>query len=93
MLPKAFGSAVFGVNALTITIEVSIGGGNRYHIVGLPENAIKESLRRVESAIQSAGLKCRDKRSSSTWLRPTSVKKGLHTICQLRLASLLHPGK
>jgi magnesium chelatase family protein len=44
MLIKTFGSAVFGVNALTITIEVSIGGGNRYHIVGLPDNAIKESL-------------------------------------------------
>lgn len=57
MLIKTYGSAVFGVNALTITVEVSIGGGNRYHIVGLPDNAIKESLRRVESAIQSAGLK------------------------------------
>ena len=48
---------MFGVNALTITIEVSIGGGNRYHIVGLPDNAIKESLRRIESAIQTAGLR------------------------------------
>lgn len=57
MLIKTYGSAVFGVNALTITIEVCIGGGNKYHIVGLPDNAIKESLRRVESAIQSAGLK------------------------------------
>ncbi|WP_316810488.1 YifB family Mg chelatase-like AAA ATPase [Pedobacter heparinus] len=57
MLIKTYGSAVFGVDALTITIEVSIGGGNRYHIVGLPDNAIKESLRRIESAIQSAGLK------------------------------------
>jgi magnesium chelatase family protein len=57
MLVKTYGSAVFGVNALTITLEVSIGGGNRYHIVGLPDNAIKESLRRIESAIQSAGLK------------------------------------
>jgi len=57
MLVKTYGSAVFGVNALTITIEVSIGGGNKYHIVGLPDNAIKESLRRVESAIQASGLK------------------------------------
>lgn len=57
MLIKTYGSAVFGVNALTITIEVSIGGGNKYHIVGLPDNAIKESLRRIESAIQSSGLK------------------------------------
>src|SRR5215217_2938402 len=57
MLVKAYGSAVFGVDALTITLEVCVGGGNRYHIVGLPNNAIKESLRRIESAIQSAGLK------------------------------------
>lgn len=57
MLVKTFCSAVFGVDALTITIEVSIGGGNKYHIIGLPDNAIKESLKRIENAIQSAGLK------------------------------------
>lgn len=57
MLVKTYGSAVFGVDALTITIEVCIGGGNKYHIVGLPDNTIRESLRRIESAIQSTGLK------------------------------------
>jgi magnesium chelatase family protein len=57
MLIKIYGGALFGVDALTITIEVSIGSGNKYHIVGLPDNAVKESLRRVESAIQSSGLK------------------------------------
>jgi magnesium chelatase family protein len=57
MLVKTYGSAVFGVDALTITIEVSIGGGNKYHIVGLPDNAIKESLRRIECAIQTTGLR------------------------------------
>jgi len=57
MLIKTYGGAVSGVDALTITIEVSIGSGNKYHIVGLPDNAVKESLRRVESAIQSSGLK------------------------------------
>jgi magnesium chelatase family protein len=57
MLIKVYGAALFGVDALTITIEVSIGSGNKYHIVGLPDNAVKESLRRVESAIQSSGLK------------------------------------
>jgi magnesium chelatase family protein len=57
MLIKTYGSAIFGVDALTITIEVSIGSGNKYHIVGLPDNAVKESLRRIESAIQSSGLK------------------------------------
>ncbi len=56
MLVKTYGSAVFGVNALTITIEVNISAGTKYYMVGLPDNAIKESLRRIESAIQSAGL-------------------------------------
>ncbi|GGE58444.1 magnesium chelatase family protein [Pedobacter psychrotolerans] len=57
MLVKTYGSAVFGVNALTITIEVSISGGNKYYMVGLPDNAVKESLQRVESAINIAGFR------------------------------------
>lgn len=57
MLVKTYGSAVFGVNALTITIEVSISAGNKYYMVGLPDNAVKESLQRVESAIHIAGFR------------------------------------
>ncbi|RDC56699.1 ATP-binding protein [Pedobacter chinensis] len=57
MLVKTYGSAVYGVNALTITIEVSISKGNRYFMVGLPDNAVKESLQRVESAIHVAGFR------------------------------------
>ncbi|TDG34779.1 ATP-binding protein [Pedobacter changchengzhani] len=57
MLVKTYGSAVFGVDALTITIEVSISGGNKYFMVGLPDNAVKESLQRVESAINVAGFR------------------------------------
>lgn len=54
MLVKTFGSAVFGVEAITITVEVSVSGqGTNYFIVGLPDNAVKESLQRVESAIKS----------------------------------------
>ena len=43
MLIKVFGSAVFGVEATTITVEVNIDKGVGYHLVGLPDNAIKES--------------------------------------------------
>jgi len=57
MLVKTYGSAVYGVNALTITIEVSISKGNKYFMVGLPDNAVKESLQRVESAIHVAGFR------------------------------------
>jgi magnesium chelatase family protein len=56
MLVKLFGSAVYGVEAITITIEVNVLAGSNYYIVGLPDNAVKESLQRVESAVKSNGL-------------------------------------
>lgn len=53
MLVKTFGSAVYGVEAITITIEVNVSSGQNYYIVGLPDNAVKESLQRVEAAIKT----------------------------------------
>jgi len=55
MLVKTYGSAVYGVEAITITIEVNVMSGSKYFIVGLPDNAVKESLQRVESTIKSNG--------------------------------------
>ena len=56
MLIKTFGSAVYGVEAITITIEVNwMATGKDCLIVGLPDNAVKESLQRVESAIKTNG--------------------------------------
>lgn len=52
MLSKTFGSAVFGVNAHIITIEVNIIGGTKVFMVGLPDSAIKESEHRIESALK-----------------------------------------
>lgn len=74
MLIKTYGSALAGVDALTIMIEVSIGSGNKYHIVGLPDNAVKESLRRIESAIQSSGLKM-PRQKIVVNLSPAAIKK------------------
>ncbi len=54
---KTFSSAVFGIEATTITVEVNISSGIKYHIVGLPDNAVKESMLRVESAITNVGYK------------------------------------
>jgi magnesium chelatase family protein len=53
MLVKTFGSAVYGVEAITITVEVNVSAGQHYFIVGLPDSAVKESLQRVESAIKN----------------------------------------
>lgn len=53
MLTKVYGSAVFGVEATTITIEVNMDKGIGYHLVGLPDNAIKESSYRIAAALKN----------------------------------------
>ncbi|WP_228851924.1 YifB family Mg chelatase-like AAA ATPase [Aegicerativicinus sediminis] len=57
MLKKVYGSAVFGVEATTVTVEVNIDNGIGYHLVGLPDNAIKESNYRIAAALQNNGYK------------------------------------
>ena len=57
MLARSFGSAVYGVDARTITIEVSVEQGTKYFMSGLPDNAIKESQHRVGSAIKNLGFR------------------------------------
>ena len=55
MLVKTFGSAVYGVEAITITVEVNVTEGLHTFIVGLADSAVKESIQRIESAIKSNG--------------------------------------
>jgi len=56
MLAKVFGSSVYGVNAFPITIEVNVGQGQGFFMVGLPDSAVKESAQRVESALKYIGF-------------------------------------
>lgn len=59
MLVKTFGSAVYGIEAITITMEVNISGGSKpfYLIVGLPDNAVRESMQRIEAALNTNGFR------------------------------------
>lgn len=57
MLSKTYGSAVYGVDAYKITIEVNVGQGTKFFMVGLPDSAVKESEQRVESAIKHHGFR------------------------------------
>lgn len=57
MLSKLYASAVSGVDAITITIEVDVLDGTHFHIVGLPDSAVKESQHRIESAIKNIKYK------------------------------------
>lgn len=56
MVAKTFGGAVHGVDARIILVEVSVGQGTRFFMSGLPDNAVKESQHRVESALKSVGF-------------------------------------
>jgi magnesium chelatase family protein len=56
MLCKTFGSAVFGVDATTITIEVNLGKGINFYLVGLPDSAVKESQQRIKAAFSNNNL-------------------------------------
>jgi magnesium chelatase family protein len=56
MLVKTFSAAVFGIEAVPVTIEVDVTRGVRYMLVGLPDAAVKESQQRIESALRAVGL-------------------------------------
>lgn len=57
MLKKIYASAVFGVKASTITVEVNVDRGIGYYLVGLPDNAIKESNYRIAAVLQNNGYR------------------------------------
>lgn len=74
MLIKVFGSAVFGVDATTITVEVNIDKGVGYHLVGLPDNAIKESSYRIAAALKNNGYHLPIKKTTIN-MAPADLRK------------------
>ncbi|XLS30640.1 YifB family Mg chelatase-like AAA ATPase [Flavobacteriaceae bacterium M23B6Z8] len=74
MLTKVYGSAVFGVDATTITVEVNVNKGIGYHLVGLPDNAIKESNYRIAAALQNNGFKIPGKKITIN-MAPADMRK------------------
>jgi len=74
MLTKVYGSAVFGVEATTITVEVNIDKGIAYHLVGLPDSAIKESSYRISAALKNNGYKLPGKKITIN-MAPADMRK------------------
>ena len=74
MLVKTFGSAVHGIKATTITIEVSVGQGVNFFLVGLPDSAVKESQQRVMSAFETNSYKFPKKRIVIN-MAPADIRK------------------
>jgi magnesium chelatase family protein len=74
MLVKTFGCAIYGVNAIPITVEVSIERGINFHLVGLPDSAVKESHHRINSALKYNGYKMPGKKIVVN-MAPADIKK------------------
>lgn len=74
MLVKTFGSAVHGINATTITIEVSVSQGVNFYLVGLPDSAVKESQQRIDSALRTHGYKIPGKKIVIN-MAPADIRK------------------
>ncbi|MFB6258536.1 MAG: YifB family Mg chelatase-like AAA ATPase [Flavobacteriales bacterium] len=74
MLVRTYGSAVYGVEAIPITVEVSIDQGVNFFLVGLPDSAVKESQQRIESALGAAGYKMPGKKIVIN-MAPADIRK------------------
>lgn len=74
MLVKVYGSAVFGIEATTVVVEVNVDRGVGYHLVGLPDNAIRESNYRIAAALQNVGYKIPRKKITIN-MAPADLRK------------------
>ena len=74
MLVKTFGSAIQGINAIIITIEVNMDQGIQFFMVGLPDNAVKESHQRIEAALKNIGKKIPGKKITIN-MAPADIRK------------------
>lgn len=74
MLVKTFGSSIYGINAITITVEVNIDIGVQFMMVGLPDIAVKESHQRIEAALRNNGYKIPGKKIVIN-MAPADIRK------------------
>ena len=57
MITNIYGAKCIGINAIPVTVEVDITSGIGIHLVGLADIAVKESLLRTVTALQSLGYR------------------------------------
>ena len=74
MMIKVYGAALDGIGAQIITIEVNVSRGAKIYMVGLPDNAVKESHQRISAALKNNGFKL-PIREITINLAPADIKK------------------
>jgi len=74
MLVKTYGSALLGVNAIIITVEINMDIGIQFFMVGLPDSAVKESHQRIEAALRNIGYRIPGKKIVIN-MAPADIRK------------------
>ncbi|MCR5013826.1 MAG: YifB family Mg chelatase-like AAA ATPase [Bacteroidales bacterium] len=74
MLVKTYGCAIIGINAIIVTIEVNSDRGIQFFLVGLPDNAVKESYQRIVASFSNLGYKFPKKRITIN-MAPADIRK------------------
>jgi magnesium chelatase family protein len=77
MLFKSFSAAVYGIDAYLVEVEVDVGSGNmrEFNVVGLPDNAVKESRERVKAALKNCGFDFPSPQPVTVNLAPADIRK------------------
>src|SRR5260221_5557658 len=77
MLFKTLSAAVFGIDAYLVEVEVDVGSArmNDFNVVGLPDNAVKESRERIKSALRNCGIEFPYGQGVTINLAPADIKK------------------
>ena len=74
MLVKTYCCAVYGIEAIPITVETNIGRGINFYLVGLPDNAVKESHQRIKAAFSNNQFKFPGKEITIN-MAPADIRK------------------
>ena len=76
MISKIFSAALMGIDAYPVEIEINMERGSPFFaIVGLPDNAVKESKERVVAAIRNSGYPFIYQRQIIVNMAPADIKK------------------
>jgi hypothetical protein len=87
MLFKTQSAAVYGIDAYVVQVEVDVGSARMqdFNVVGLPDNAVKESRERIKSALRNCGYEFPYGQGVTINLAPADVRKKVRDlICRWR---------
>ena len=74
MLCRTYCASCIGIEAITVTVEVDVSQGISFYLVGLPDNAVRESQQRISTALHTLNAKIPGKRITVN-LAPADIKK------------------